>query len=237
MDEGVEVVRSPSAGGLSILTNKQENETVPSIEEDAFGQEATLVECCDNNSPTNKTMFGSIYKSLRRKKVKHRFTKYHSSTAARQCSVEFKIGSGRAAARSQSKGSLRAPTLGSSLFVENNDVKQEFPAEFKGMTRIDMIETAFKYAVEARRLVSSNQNYNALNDALEDHRAQGEAAALEAHHFILACKSRANLDLDVLKEQNETSMNGLYTPQDIQDAAETHRTSSHFSHGVYSLHL
>jgi hypothetical protein len=228
MNEGVEVVRSPSAGGLSIFTHKQENETVPSIEEDAFGQEATLVEC---NSLTSKTRLGSIYKSLRRRKVKQAPSIILPPQLSAQLNLKLAVDERRQEANQKAH---YARQLLEAAFVENqHDVSsQEFPAEFKGMSRIDMIETAFKYAVEARRLVSSNKNYAALNDALEDHRAQGEAAALEARHFILACKSRANLEEE---EQNDVPVNGgLYTPQDIQDAAETHRTRAMF-HMEYIL--
>lgn len=217
--EGVEIVqRSPSGGGLSIWT--KENETLPSIEDagndEEVGQEATLVEE-ERTSPSSKTMFGSIYKSLRRKKVKRT-----SIILPPQVSAQLNLAlQDERRQEANQKADYARRLLEAAFRPHDAGWEKNDPAEFKGMKRIDMIETAFKYAVEARRLKGTTENED---EVLDDHRAQGEAAALEAHHFILACKSKALLpNFDVGEEDDGSINGGLYTPQDIQDAADKNR--------------
>lgn len=222
MQEGVEIVRhSASEGGLSIWT-KEKDETLPSFEEDTGideGQEATLVEE-ERTSP--KTMFGSIYKSLKRKKVKRT-----SIILPPQVSAQLNLELEDERRQEANQKADYARRLLEAAFRPSDAHHKQDPAEFKGMKRIDMIETAFKYAVEARRLTGTTPQEE---DALDDHRAQGEAAALEAHHFILAYNSKALLpNINVEEQEDDGSINGgLYTPQDIQDAADKHRKRAYF---------
>jgi len=222
-EEGVEIVRrGPSEGGLSILT--KENETVPSMEEDAgheIGQEATLVEEEERSSPS-KSMLGSIYKTLRRKKSQRTSIILPPQLSAQ---LNLQLVDERRQEANQ-KADYARRLLEAAFRSEDSGWDKQDPAEFKGMKRIDMMETAFKYAVEARRLTGTDRSED---DVLDDHRAQGEAAALEAHHFMLACKSKALLpNLDMAEEDDGSINGGLYTPQDIQDAADKHRTKAYF---------
>lgn len=224
-EEGVEIVRrSASEGGLSIWT-KENDETLPSIEDAGCvdeGQEATLVEERDTSSPS-KTMFGSIYKSLRRKKVKRTSIILPPQISA-QLNLALKNDEQRQEANQKADYARRL--LEAAFRPHDAGWEKEDPDEFKGMKRIDMIETAFKYAVEARRLTGTTPNQD---DMLDDERAQGEAAALEAHHFILACKSKALLpNLDMGEEDDGSINGGLYTPQDIQDAADKNQKRAYF---------
>jgi hypothetical protein len=220
--EGLEVARSPSAGGLSMNGSKREIKTLATFEDaghDEMGQEATLVET--EVSPPKSTL-GSVFVKLRRKKSKKKHTniilppQINQAVAAQDDGRRQEANQKADYARRLFDAAFRPDDLGRNT---------KDPAEFNGMKKDDMIHTAFKYAVEARRLNSSTLVSKVATEerecVLEEHRAQGETSALDARRFINAIKSRALLaNVDVGDEDDGSINGGLFTPQDIQDAAE-----------------
>jgi hypothetical protein len=222
--EGVEVARipSPSADGLSINRSKREIEMLATFEDaelEEMGQEATLVET--EVSPPKSTL-GSVFVKLRRKKSKKKQT---NIILPPQINQALAAQDDERRQEANQKADYARRLFDAAFRPDDQGRNKKDPAEFNGLKKDDMIHTAFKYAVEARRLSSSTPVNNVAMEerehALEEHRAQGETSALEALRFINARKSRALLaNVDVGEEDDGSINGGLFTPQDIQDAAE-----------------
>lgn len=194
--------------------SKLDLETLGTLEDagqEEMGQEATLVE----NSPKSK--LGSVFLKLRRKKSKQTniiLPPQINLALAAALSDEHRQ-------EANHKADYARRLLEAAFRPDEAGWNKKDPAEFRGMKKEDMIQTAFKYAVEARRLSSSTPLKREWEDALEEHRVEGETSALEARRFIKAFKSRALLtNLDMGEEDDGSINGGLFTPKDIQDAAE-----------------
>ena len=217
-EEGVEVVRSPRAGGLSILTDNEKRERTDTLattedvfQEEEMGQEATLVEA-GRNSP--KTALGSIFKPFRKSKSRNKKTNIILPPQIQQINLAL-VDERRQEANQKADYARRL--LETAFRPDNATRDKDDPAEFRAMKKEDMIDTAFKYAVEARQLRSTNPP---SDENLQEHRDHGAAAAHEALRFMMASKSRALLtNLNVCEEDDGSINGGVYTPQDIEDAA------------------